>query len=256
MTRFAGDFHHRPLRLGLMITALAFLVTGCASSRPAAYEVPPSDPLEGFNRAMFAVNKAGDKAIVRPLAKGYEFITPDPVEKGVSNFFSNINSPVSILNNLLQGKFKGAFTETSRLVLNSTLGLGGIFDPATDAGIEERQEGFGQTLAVWGVKPGPYLVLPFFGPSSVRDGIGSYADFRTTPLTYYDNSSVRDKLRILELISLRASLLPLDKQLYGAADPYLFLRNSWVQNRNFKIFDGNPPEQNDDDDDFGGEFDN
>ena len=254
MTRFSGDSYRRLLHRGLTVAAVAIIATGCASSRPAAYQVPTSDPLEGFNRAMFAVNKAGDKAILRPLAKGYHFITPDPVEKGVSNFFANLRSPISILNNLLQGKFKGAFTETSRLVINSTLGLGGLMDPATHGGIEKRDEDFGQTMAVWGIKPGPYLVIPFVGPSSIRDGIGQIGDYYTDPLTHYNVSDVRDKLRILQIISLRASLLPLDKQLYGASDPYIFMRSSYVQNRNFKIFDGDPPEQNTDDD-FGGEFD-
>ena len=241
-------------RTGLFLVILALLLGGCASSRPAAYTVPPSDPLEGLNRAMFKFNEVFDKGLLRPVAKGYDFITPNPLQKGISNFFKNLHSPISILNNLLQGKFYGAFTETSRLVINSTLGLGGIFDPATDGGIEKRQEGFGQTMAVWGIKPGPYLVVPFIGPSSFRDGPGLIADYYTDPLSYYDNSSVRDKLYILNIISLRTSLLSIDDELYGAADPYVFMRNSWAQNRNFKIFDGSPPELEDEDDDFGGEF--
>ncbi|MGH9173005.1 MAG: MlaA family lipoprotein, partial [Vicinamibacterales bacterium] len=179
--------------------------------------------------------------VLRPVAKGYRKVTPRPVRKGVTNFFDNLMTPIDIVNNLLQAKFVPALSDTGRLVMNTTLGIGGIFDPATDAGIPEHDEDFGQTLAVWGVPAGPYLVVPFLGPSTLRDGIALYPDSQLTPLVKYHDSNVTDKAQILYGINTRERLLGADKAIEDALDPYIFLREAYLQNRVYVIHDGNPP---------------
>jgi len=203
-----------------------------------------------MNRPLFAFNRGLDKATTKPLAKGYEKVLPQPVRTGISNFFRNLGTPASSLNNFLQGKPKRGFSELGRFVFNSTLGVGGLFDVARAGGIESYKEDFGQTAAVWGVPDGPYVMIPLLGPSTLRDGLLFPLSLITDPLYHYDNTSVRDKLIVLRVIETRARLLPLESTLEESKDPYLTLRESYLQNREFEIYDGEPPE----DDEFYDEF--
>ena len=223
-------------------------MSGCASI--PADERTPSDPWEPLNRTLYSVNTAVDKVTTKPLAKGYQKIMPGPVRKGISNFFSNLNAPRSAVNNFLQGKPRRGFSEIGRLLFNSTIGIGGLFDVATANGIEEYPEDFGQTFAVWGVPDGPYVMLPFLGPRTLRDAILLPADIVADPLFHYENTSVRDKLYGVRLLDLRYRLLTADKFLEDSKDKYVTTRESYLQNREYEIYDGDPPE----DDDFFDEF--
>lgn len=207
-------------------------------------EAPPTnprDPYEEFNRAMFAFNDALDKAILKPVAKGYRYITPNPVESGISNFFNNLGAPINIINNLLQAKFVATLSETGRFVINSTIGVLGFFDPATSFGLEEQDEDFGQTLAVWGIPSGPYLVLPFLGPSTFRATGGMVPGYYSHPLTYYHNHGEKAGITAMMIIDTRAQLLDLESFIKDVYDPYTFIRDAYLQRRKYLIYDGHPP---------------
>ncbi|MDJ0910927.1 MAG: VacJ family lipoprotein [Woeseiaceae bacterium] len=238
---------HAKAQLGAALAAVAFLA-GCSSQNISNVE---HDPLEGFNRGVYAVNDATDRVLVKPLARGYKAITPRFARRSVSNFFDNLVTPRSSLNNFLQGKPGRGFSDLGRFAMNSTFGVGGLFDVATSAGLEATDEDFGQTLAVWGVAPGPYVVLPMLGPRTLRDTIAMPVDFLADPTYHYDETSVKDKLRVLQIINLRARLLAADALLEESNDPYITLRESYLQNREYEIYDGDPPL----DDDFYDEFD-
>ena len=165
----------------------------------------------------------------------------EPVRAGLSNFFHNLSSTTVIINQLLQGKPKGCATDTARLVVNSTIGIGGLFDPATDMGLNAGDEDFGQTLGRWGVPPGPYVVLPLFGPFTVRDTFGFGADQFTDPKTYINNFYVAAGLTLADLVRLRADLLATDDVLQRAYDPYAFVRNAYLQRRKYQVKDGKVP---------------
>ncbi len=205
------------------------------------------DPWEGFNRAMFSFNDAVDGAVLKPLAKGYKAVTPTPVQKGVSNFFSNLGEIGNITNNLLQGKWDQTASSTWRFIINSTAGWLGIFDVASELGLKKYDEDFGQTLAYWGVSSGPYLVLPFFGPSTVRDGTGRVFD-----MTYDDgisylslNSDEKTGLFALDVVETRTRLLNAESMIFG--DRYSFIRDVYLQNRTYEIYDGNIPQKSESD---------
>jgi phospholipid-binding lipoprotein MlaA len=243
---------HLPLYL-LLISAL-LLNAGCAS-RKASKSEPNPDPFEVVNRPIYNFNDVTDRYILRPVAKGYQFITPNVVETGVSNFFDNITYPITIVNDFLQAKFKQGFADTGRFVVNTTIGLLGLFDPATPMGLERHEEDFGQTFAKWGIPAGPYIVVPLFGPRTVRSGIGTIADTQVNPLILYSNTSVRDKLLILWAIESRAALIGPDELVFEAFDPYLFVRDAYLQNREFLIKDGVLNEADEGfDDDFDDDF--
>jgi phospholipid-binding lipoprotein MlaA len=220
---------------------LALGLAGCATVPPAA-KPDPRDPWERFNRATFKVNDALDRAILRPTARGYVKVTPRVVRTGVSNFFANLETATTLINDVLQGKMRGAGHDTARLLLNTTLGLGGLFDPATAAGIDKNDEDFGQSLGKWGVPNGPYLMVPFWGPTTVRDGFGEVADNFTEPTHYLEDDSTRYGITAVELIDTRAGLLDLDAQLNQAFDRYAFVRNAWLARREYKVKDGNVEE--------------
>lgn len=213
-------------------------------------QLTESDPWEATNRTMFNVNVAFDNATIKPLSKAYRKVMPSPVRTGVSNFFRNLTTPRSVLNNVLQGKPANGLSELARFLLNSTIGVGGLFDVATATSLEEYPEDFGQTAAVWGVPDGPYLMLPLIGPQNLRDALFLPLDFLADPLFHYDVSSVRDRIYGLRMIDLRYRLLVVDDLLADSTDPYVTLRESYRQNREFEIYDGDPPE----DDDFFDEF--
>lgn len=202
------------------------------------------DPLEGFNRAVYTFNDKLDRYVIKPLAKGYRAITPAPVSRSISNFFRNLHDPAIMLNNLLQGKPKQAASDLGRVLVNSTIGIAGLFDVATKMGLEKHEEDFGQTLAKWGVGDGPYLVLPFFGPSNVRDGASLPVDWETYPPNHMEEQSTRNKLLVVEVVDRRAQLLDASDILEQAAgqDPYIFVREAYRQRRLNLIHDGNPPQ--------------
>jgi len=199
-----------------------------------------------MNRGMYKVNDVIDRATLRPIARVYNAILPEPVRNGVTNFSQNLMTPSSALNNILQGKPGAGFDELARFFINSTIGIGGLFDVAARTGIEPKTEDFGQTAAVWGVPDGPYVMLPFRGPRTLRDAILMPLDILADPLYHHDNSSVRDPLYVLRIINLRARLLRFDDLLEDSEDPYVTLRESYLQNREFEIYDGDPPSDDDD----------
>jgi phospholipid-binding lipoprotein MlaA len=168
------------------------------------------------------------------------------MRRGVSNLFSNLRTPLTILNQVLQGKGRAALSDTGRFLLNSTAGVGGLFDPATRLGLEEHREDFGQTLAVWGVPDGPFVMVPLLGPRNLRDTITTPLDLVANPLFHYENTSIRDKLWSLDAVNVRARLLSGEALIEDSADPYITIRDAYRQNRLYLIFDGDPPNNDDD----------
>jgi phospholipid-binding lipoprotein MlaA len=212
------------------------LLQGCATG-PGAN---PSDPLEPFNRAMFGFNEGVDRAVLKPVATVYRDVTPQPVRTGVTSFFGNISDVWAIVNNLLQGKGEFAADSLARVTTNTLWGLGGIFDVATELKIPKHSEDFGQTLGVWGVGSGPYLVLPLLGPSSVRDTAGLVVDSQLDLVTQASNVRVRNSLTTLRVVNVRANLLGAGDVLDQAAlDKYSFTREIYQQRRTSLI--GNAP---------------
>lgn len=216
----------------------ASLLSGCASSGN------PKDPIEGFNRAMFAFNEGLDSVIIKPVATGYEAVLPSPVRTGVTNFFSNIEDVFIGVNNLLQGKVPEAVSDLGRVVINTTIGLLGVIDFASDAGLEKHDEDFGQTFGRWGVGNGAYVVIPVFGPRTVRDTVGLVLDVAADPVANHEPARVRDLALVLRLVNDRANLLPADKVVDEAAlDKYSYMRDAYLQRRRNLIHDGNPPRE-------------
>jgi phospholipid-binding lipoprotein MlaA len=227
-------------RLGPAFVAFALCVlSGCATT-----PTEDKDPLEGLNRSVFAFNEAVDEAVLKPVATGYEKVMPQFVRTGVDNIFNNFSDAWSAVNLLLQAKPRPALETGMRFVFNSTLGLGGFIDLAGEVGIERRNEDFGQTLGHWGVGPGPYLVLPILGPSTLRDGASTVADFRAVPSAWFDGWRTRLAVDLLQLISTRARLLPATRQIDSIAlDKYLLIRDGYLVRRRNQVYDGNPPEE-------------
>ena len=231
------------------ILAAALLAGGCASVPEG--EGVEYDPWERLNRSVYRFNDVVDRAITKPIARGYTAVLPGPVRQGVTNFSRNLLTPLYSVNNFLQGKPREGTSEIFRLVINSTFGIGGLVDVATMEGIESHPEDFGQTAAVWGVPAGPFVMIPFLGPQTLRDAVLLPVDLQLDPLYHYEVSSVRDRIYVLRLINLRANLLPLEDLLEDSPDPYVTMRESFLQNREFAIYDGDPPS---DDDEFFDEF--
>ncbi|EGV29085.1 VacJ family lipoprotein [Thiorhodococcus drewsii AZ1] len=228
----------RLTRLGALLTAL--LVVGCASNPERVAD--PRDPLEPYNRAVYRFNTDFDRAFMQPVAKAYQAVTPEPVDRGVTNFFNNLADLTSAVNNVLQFKMSRAGSDVGRIFINSTVGVLGFVDVATNVGLPSYKEDFGQTLGYWGVEPGAYFVLPFLGPSSIRDTIGLAGDIYTDPLVNVREDKVRWGLVGLRVVDRRADLLTAGQILEDAAiDPYSFLRDVYLQRRLSLVYDGNPP---------------
>ena len=235
-------------RAKLAFSALAIFVAGCASVQ----NPDPRDPFEGFNRAVYKFNDGFDRAIAKPVATAYVKVTPGPVRNGVRNFFSNIADVFIGVNNLLQGKPEEALTDWGRFAFNTTFGFLGIADWATDMGLEKHDEDFGQTFGRWGMGTGPYLVLPFLGPSDMRDGVGTALDMYTDPVSNRTPVDERNSAIALRLVSKRADLLGASRLLEQAAlDPYAFLRDAYLQRRRSLVYDGRPPRERLPDEDAG-----
>lgn len=186
-----------------------------------------NDPLEPANRLMFTFNEAVGRFLLRPLARTYVQITPEPVRIGVGNFLSNLFYPRTVVNDFLQGKFRQGAQDTGRFLVNTTIGFGGVFDPATRMGWRANNEDFGQTLGVWGASTGPYLVLPLVGPGNVRDTLGRVADYPSNPLTYVNDAEIEFAIGAIGAVSVTANLLQLDRIMAESFDPYAFQREAY-----------------------------
>ena len=223
-------------RIFLTLTAIA--LAGCAS--PHARN--PADPLEPFNRGVYQFNDTVDKAISKPVAQGYKAAMPVPGQIMVSNFFANLDDVIITVNDLLQFKFAQAASDGARFLFNSTFGVFGLFDVAHR--LEKHNEDFGQTFGYWGIGSGPYVVLPILGPSTVRDGVGLYADSRPGKLRHVDHIRTRNQLYLTKAVNRRAQLLDQEKVLDEAAlDRYEFIRDAYLLRRQSLVYDGNPPRE-------------
>ncbi|MBK6906730.1 MAG: VacJ family lipoprotein [Rhodocyclaceae bacterium] len=221
----------------LAIVAVSLALGACSSTSGNK-----KDPIEGFNRAMFAVNETIDSYAVRPVAKAYDDYLPVVVKAGVSNFFGNIDDVFTGVNNFLQGKPGDGASDLGRFVINSTIGILGMVDVASDIGLAKHDEDFGQTFGRWGVGNGPYVVLPVFGPKTARDTVGFMVDRYVDPVGNIEDVSVRNSLSALRIVSIRAELLPADKVVDEAAlDKYSYVRDGYLQRRRSQIFDGDAP---------------
>lgn len=240
----------RPWLLPLLLA----LLTGCATSGGNGDSLDTaSDPLEGFNRGVYAFNETVDDYALGPAARGWIRITTPGIRDSVSNFFDNLAYPGVVLNNLLQGQFREASADSARFLVNSTVGLLGFFDPAGRyLGIEQREEDFGQTLGVWGAEPGSYLMLPFLGPSTTRDTARYPVGFFTNVLTYVTLDVLTFGLVTgVNVVNTRAELEGAFRlRDESAIDPYAFVRSAYLQNREQQVHDGDPPEEEDPYDDF------
>lgn len=230
-----------------MRTAVVALVVSAVPGAVLAQNA--KDPIEGWNRAVFGFNEGLDKAVLKPVAEGYRAVVPELVRSGVSNVFANIGDGWSAINQLLQGKPVAAAEMTMRVATNTLFGIGGLFDVASDLGIERRTEDFGQTLGRWGLPAGPYLVLPVLGPSSLRDTAALPVDLQWSAAALTDDGATSAGLTLLRIIDVRASLLVAGKLLDEIAlDKYVFVRDGYLTRRRSQVYDGEPPATKDDDD--------
>jgi phospholipid-binding lipoprotein MlaA len=228
----------------ILALAAALLAAGCATTAN-----DPRDPWEAFNRQSFAFNDAFDRALLKPVAQGYQKVTPAFAREGVNDFFSNLEDVGTALNNLLQGKLAEGASDAGRVVVNSVFGVFGLWDVATPLGLEKHDEDFGQTLGWWGVPSGPYLVIPFLGPSSARDAPAKAVDPQWYWGRYIDNNTAYWSLWTLDKVRTRANLLKAGAILEEAAiDQYSFVRDAWLQRRRNQVYDGHPPRLKEDED--------
>jgi phospholipid-binding lipoprotein MlaA len=227
-----------------ILLCMATALVGCASI-PAGVEPSPHDPWEPFNRSVFEFNEGLDAYLLKPVVAGYRFVLPEFVREGIYNFFSNYNDIYTALFNLLQGKPDFAFNDLMRVVVNTTFGLGGLIDMATPGGLEKHKEDWGQTLGVWGVPAGPYVVLPFFGPSNVRDTFGTVADLESDYLfSIMPNVALRNSITGLRVVNARNTYYEAGDLLDGAAiDKYSFMRDAYIQRRQYQINEGRDDEE-------------
>ena len=222
-----------------VISVCALLFAGCASTN-----APKADPFEGLNRATYKFNDTVDEAVLKPVAKGYQAVTPQFVRAGISNAFTNIGDVGTAVNNLLQGKPGNAFSDAGRFIVNSTFGILGLFDLATPMGLEKHSEDFGQTLGKWGVESGPYIVIPLMGPATLRDVAARPVDAYTGYFRYLDHIPTRNSTFGVEIIDLRANLLGASDTLDTAAlDKYQFMRDAFLQRRLSQVYDGKVPQE-------------
>lgn len=226
----------------LAVVLAAVLLTGCATTETIDGEINP-DPYEDTNRSMYRFNDYLDRNIMIPIAENYVKATPEPARDSITNFFDNLEYLNVILHSFLQGKLGQGFSDLTRFVVNSTIGLGGLFDVATDMGLERNDEDLGQTLAVWGVEPGAYLYLPFLGPYTARNSPDLASTYFSNPLTYISTLYLFP-VTFLNLLNDRANLLEASEFVNEASiDPYSFTREAYLQQREYLIHDGNPPSE-------------
>ena len=224
----------------LLLSGILLCLAGCATTGDG----DPRDPFEGWNRGVYKFNDKFDDYLARPVAETYEDWMPREVRSRVRNFFGNLADPFIGVNNLLQGKASEAFDDWTRFILNTTVGLVGIHDVATDFGLEKHNEDFGQTFGRWGAGPGPYLILPLLGSSNVRDGLGTALDIYTDPMGEVRPIDARNSLIVLRGTQVRADLLDASRILQEAAlDKYVFQRDAYLQRRRSLVYDGRAPRE-------------
>ncbi|MET1255342.1 VacJ family lipoprotein [Aliikangiella maris] len=228
-----------------MYRILACIVTIIAMTGCAGKSTHKGDPWEQWNRKVYDFNKSVDKTIAKPLTQGYKAVTPDIVEQGISNVFANLGDIPTMVNNLLQGKVVDSMSDLGRIVINSTIGIAGLWDPATEMGLMKHDEDFGQTLGAWGMNPGPYIMLPFLGPSTLRDTAAFPADSKLDLFNQINHIPTRNQLTFLQLVDQRSALMKYEDQLRDVADEYAFIRDFYLQNRRYKVLDGNIPFEDD-----------
>ncbi len=227
-------------RASFAAAMLAISLAGCATAQHAV----PQDPWERFNRGTQRFNDALDRAVLRPVATGYRKHVPQVIRTGIGNLLGHLAFPTTIVNDLLQLKLRDTAADVGRFMLNSTLGIGGLLDPATRVGIARNDEDFGQTLGRWGMPAGPYLVLPVLGPSTLRDAPALAADSQTDLRVQLDlDTGERIALGVMTAVDRRAALLGADSALDGAFDRYAFMRNAWLQRREYRVRDGDVPDE-------------
>jgi phospholipid-binding lipoprotein MlaA len=219
-------------------STIALLSSACVTLPPNAPR-SPQDPWESWNRGVYKFNDAIDRGVAKPVARTYLRIVPHPIRQGVTNFFSNLEMTTVMVNDALQGKLRAAGTDLGRFLLNSTVGVAGLLDPATQIGMAHNDEDFGQTLGKWGVHPGPFIELPLLGPSDLRDAPALFVDTYTNPRQYLiKNSYAKYSLYLVNFVDRRANLLYLDPTVQAAFDPYAFVRDAYLQRRAFLVSDG------------------
>jgi phospholipid-binding lipoprotein MlaA len=227
------------LRPRVLAAAIALATLAACATGPNAN---PRDPLEPVNREIYRINEDLDAGVIKPIAQLYSDYVPSPVQTAVGNVFSNFSDMYSVVNNLLQAKPGRAAEDTMRVAINTVFGLGGLIDIATPAGLPKYKEDFGQTLGYWGLPSGPYIVLPLLGPSSVRDTVGIAVDMQFEPVAYFKSDALKYSTVGLFVIDKRSRLLGATSLLEAAAlDKYSFMRDSYLQRRNYLVHDGNPP---------------
>jgi phospholipid-binding lipoprotein MlaA len=229
-----GRFNHARAVPGIV---LAVALTGCVTL-PPGHKPPPQDPWESWNRGVYRVNDKVDRAVIKPIAHTYVRAVPAPARTGVSNFFANLRTTTVLVNDALQGKFGAAANDLARIVVNTTVGVGGLLDPASQMGLDKNDEDFGQTLGHWGLRPGPFVEIPVLGPSDLRDGSGRVVDIFTSPTHYISNNWVSYGLDGVGALNTRAGLLSLDETLQKVFDPYAFIRDAYLQRRAYLVSDG------------------
>jgi phospholipid-binding lipoprotein MlaA len=228
----------------LTFCLLGAALTGCVTLPPNAPR-SPQDPYESWNRGVYKFNTKVDNAVTKPIAKGYVRVVPQPIRTGVTNFFGNLHMTTVFVNDALQGKPLAAATDLGRLLFNTTVGIGGLLDPATHAGLAHNEQDFGLTLAHWGVHSGPFIELPVLGPSDLRDAPSRIVDAYTSPIQYIHDPWIKYPLVAVDLLDTRASLLSLEPTLATAYDPYQFVRDAYLARRAFMSGHA-PPKQEDD----------
>lgn len=229
----------------LLVAALLVLLTGCATTAaPGSRSAVRADPWENWNRKVYAFNDTLDQAVLKPVATTYTDVVPQPIRRGVTNFFGNVSDVWSALNNFLQGKFANGMQDVMRVGTNTLFGLGGFLDVATEFGADRQGEDLGQTLGHWGMAPGPYVVWPVLGPSTLRDSLALPLDYQVSPALAVNNDAGKLALSGLQLVNTRANLLGASGLLDDISlDKYAFLRDAYLQRRRSQVFDGNPPEE-------------
>lgn len=216
---------------------MADMTTPAQEIAEGSADLPINDPWEDYNRSIYSFNKKADKYVIRPIAVAYDKVTPEPVQQGVRNFFSNWKSPTTLINELLQGRPLDSAKTLSRFSVNTTVGILGIFDPASAIGLERRSEDFGQTLAVWGWENSNYLVMPLLGPLTMRDVVGFIGDTPTNPMNYADGGT-NAALQSVEITDMRKQMLPMDDLMASAIDEYAMMRDAWSAGRAKEIQEG------------------
>ena len=243
-------FDNFPLQHRTILVCICLALGACASNGSQPDETSAVDPWESLNRPIHSINSGIDSVIFKPIAKGYEFIVPAIMRRGVTNFSRNLRAPLHAINSLLQGKGSAAVSDLGGFIANSIFGILGIFDVATATGLEASEEDFGQTFAVWGVPDGPYVVVPLLGPHTLRGAFLIPLNFLADPLYHYRNTSVRDKLYGLRLIDVRQRLFRAEDLIKDSQDRYISIREAYLQHRQYLIYDGDPPIDDDFYDDF------